>query len=116
MQVPRGFCGYCQRDRQLRDDGTLRTHNKPHSIQRCQGAHQLPEETPMAKSEPVPVTGAWLRRIGIEAQLLLEIDGQWRLIVAEPVDGPFSHITEARAFADRPLDRVAYLGDAEERA
>ena len=116
MQVPRGFCGYCQRDRQLRGDGTLRTHNKPRSIERCPGAHKHPEETTMAKSEPVPVTGAWLRRIGVEAQLLLEIDGEWRLIVAEHVDGPFSHIAEARGFADRPLDRVANLGDVEERA
>jgi hypothetical protein len=57
----------------------------------------------MAKSEPVPVTAAWLHRTGNNAQLLLEIDGQWRLIAEENIDGPFSWIAEARGFADKPI-------------
>jgi hypothetical protein len=57
----------------------------------------------MAKSEPVPVTAAWLRHIGDNAQLLLEIDGQWRLVAEENIDGPFSWIAEARGFADKPI-------------
>lgn len=60
----------------------------------------------MSPSPPEPVTAVWLRHIGNEAQVLVEIDGQWRLIISEYDEGPYSHIAEARGFRTRPLDRI----------
>lgn len=60
----------------------------------------------MASSEPVPVTGLWLRKIGDQVQMLAEIDGAWRLIWEEHQEGPFSAICEARGFRGKPLDNL----------
>jgi hypothetical protein len=43
---------------------------------------------------PVAVDGIWLRREGDYAVVLVQRDGQWREIIREHVDGPFSHICE----------------------
>lgn len=56
----------------------------------------------MAKSEPEPVTAAWVRRIGDHVEMLVEIDGVWYLVAREHYDGLFSHIVEARAFKRQP--------------
>jgi hypothetical protein len=44
--------------------------------------------------KPIPITGAWLRRQGDKAEMLVEVDGEWRLVAVEPLDSPFSHIAE----------------------
>jgi hypothetical protein len=54
----------------------------------------------------VAISGVWLRRRGDRAQVLVEHDGRWRLLADEPLSGHFSHIIEARAIPDRPLDPV----------
>lgn len=40
------------------------------------------------------ITAVWLRKIGENAEALIEVDGLWRLAIEEPVDGNFSHIVE----------------------
>jgi hypothetical protein len=54
--------------------------------------------------DPVPVTGTWLRIMDGRAQLLLEIDGRWRLINDESDGVPVSHITNPGGIRERPLD------------
>jgi len=61
----------------------------------------------VAKSPPEPVTAVWLRHLGDQAQVLVEVNGQWRLIIEEFHEGPFSHIAEARSFRARPVDPVS---------
>jgi hypothetical protein len=48
----------------------------------------------------VVVSAVWLRRSGDYAIVSVEIDGIWREVVREHIEGPFSHIAEARG-ADR---------------
>jgi hypothetical protein len=45
-------------------------------------------------SEPVAVTAVWLRKVGSDVDVLLEIDGVWRLVIQELDDGNYSHIVE----------------------
>lgn len=59
----------------------------------------------MAKQD-LKITAVWLRRIGDEAQVLLEIDGQWRLVIQEYWDGSYSHIAEAVSPNRWPPDPV----------
>lgn len=59
-----------------------------------------------ATKPPVEITGAWLRRIGDEAQMLLEIDGEWRLVCIEQIHGTFSHIVEQAGMRRAPVDPV----------
>jgi hypothetical protein len=54
----------------------------------------------------VPVTGVWLRRVGDYAEVLAEVDGEWRLIIKEHVDGHFSHIVEPSGIHKAPPDYV----------
>lgn len=55
----------------------------------------------------IPITGIWLRRIGDKAQVLIEINGKWRLVVEEYCDASFSHIAECVDNGDRwPLDKL----------
>jgi hypothetical protein len=54
-------------------------------------------------NDPIPITGVWLRRIGDEAQVLVEIDGKWRMCVTEPLDGNFSHIVEPSGIIKSPV-------------
>jgi hypothetical protein len=63
----------------------------------------------MSPSPPEPVTALWLRKIDGNAQMLAEIDGEWRLIWEEALDGgPFSAICEARGFRGKPLDKISH--------
>jgi hypothetical protein len=57
-----------------------------------------------ANKPSVNVTAIWLRHIGKEAQVLAEIDGQWRIIIREFADNSYSWIAEARAAHLWPLD------------
>ena len=60
-----------------------------------------------------PVSAVWLRRIGDRAQVLVEMGGVWRVVIEEHADGSYSHIAEARSFADRPVDPVTTNGGRE---
>jgi hypothetical protein len=65
------------------------------------------EPTPLGKGQsPVPITGLWLRTIGGRIEVLLEIDGFWRLINDEPIADTTSHITETLGIRKAPLDRL----------
>jgi hypothetical protein len=66
----------------------------------------------MSKREPpIGITGVWLRRRGDDAEVLVEVDGVWRLVIAEYYDGAFSHITEQSGIRKAPADP---LPDADE--
>lgn len=61
----------------------------------------------MASSPSIAVEGVWLRRVGDEMQVLAEVDGSWRLLVSEPVEGSCSHIVEPHGIRSAPFDKVA---------
>jgi hypothetical protein len=42
----------------------------------------------------IPVTAIWLRRIGGHAEVLVETDDQWYMVIKEPINMSFSHIEE----------------------
>jgi hypothetical protein len=52
----------------------------------------------------VEITAIWLRRIGNELHVCAEIDGEWRRVITELVDGNISHIAETNGIASAPLD------------
>lgn len=59
--------------------------------------------------EPVPVSGIWLRKkfahLGGEIQVLVEVDGVWRLLGTWPNDdGCISHIFEPAGIRNAPYD------------
>ncbi len=60
----------------------------------------------------VTVDGVWLRTVGSQAQVLIQIDGQWRLVIGETIfttDGkiaPVSHIVEPSGVMASPADEV----------
>ena len=60
----------------------------------------------MATRNVVPISATWLRRRGDKVQLLVELDGHWRLLTEESVDGCFSRIIESCQFSGAPLDPV----------
>lgn len=60
----------------------------------------------MAK-ETVAVSGLWLRRMGDDVEVLVEIDGVWRLAITEPLDANFSHIAETGGLRLAPVDLLA---------
>lgn len=45
-------------------------------------------------NDQIPVGGVWLRKVGSNVQVLVEVDGFWRLAIEEPDDGNYSHIVE----------------------
>ncbi len=48
----------------------------------------------------IPVTGIWLRKIGMNAEVLFEWQGKWHKAIVEHIDGSFSHIIEIGGMAD----------------
>lgn len=66
------------------------------------------------KQAAVPITGVWLRTSGDHVQVLLEIDGRWRLINDELVAEiyppgrviPIGHITEPLGILKAPTDPI----------
>jgi len=58
------------------------------------------------RRESVAVEGVWLRRVGDEVQVLVEVDGSWRMLMSEPVDGNFSHVVEPHGIVAAPYDRL----------
>src|SRR3984885_3294411 len=54
----------------------------------------------------VSVTGIWLRFIEGKTQVLAEVEGKWRLLMEEPLDGnpTYSHIYEPSGIRTAPLD------------
>lgn len=54
----------------------------------------------------VRVTAVWTRRSGDYVETLVEVDGEWKLVSREHVEGSFSHIAEgngAENWKDDPL-------------
>lgn len=56
------------------------------------------------RQEAVPITGVWLRRIGDTAEVLVERDGRWFLVIDELADGNYSHMVEPAGILQAPLD------------
>lgn len=55
-------------------------------------------------AEPIPVNAVWLRGVGNELEVLVEIDGQWHLLITEGRTGPISHICENAGIRRAPID------------
>lgn len=56
----------------------------------------------------VPVTGVWLQKAtahnGNVLRVLVEVEGQWREVIAEVADdGPISHIAEPAGIMQAPV-------------
>lgn len=64
----------------------------------------------MRDKKPIAITGTWLRTIGGNVQLLVEVDGRWRLVNNEPLldgaDTVINHITEPCGIEKCQLDPV----------
>lgn len=60
----------------------------------------------MGKKAPIEINGLWLRRIGDETQVLVQVGGRWRLVIQEQFDGQFSHIVEPGGIAKGKLERI----------
>lgn len=60
----------------------------------------------------ITIEGVWLRTVGSQSQVLVQIDGQWRLVIGETIftaDGklaPVSHIVEPSGVMASPVDKV----------
>ncbi len=59
--------------------------------------------------DTMPISGVWLRRSGGRIQLLVEYEGEWRLVNDEPDDEgcPISHITECEGINLSPPDPLS---------
>lgn len=55
----------------------------------------------------IGISAIWLRRTGNGVEVLAEVDGDWRKVIAEHIDGSFSHIVEAIGIQRSPIDRAA---------
>ena len=63
------------------------------------------ERRPFGDYTKIPITGVWLRRFGDEVQVLVEINGEWRKVITENVEGSFSRFAECVDDGSRwPLD------------
>lgn len=52
----------------------------------------------------VTITAVWLRNIGPDVEVLVEVDGKFRLVITELKDGTFSHIAEGNNASNWPID------------
>ena len=53
------------------------------------------------------ITAIWLRQLDGKAQVLVEINKKWRMVIEETCDSPFSHIAEVVDDGSRwPIDLV----------
>lgn len=57
-----------------------------------------------AVKETVAIGGAWLRRSGELVEMLVEVDGKWRLLASLLVGTAFSRIVEPSAIQAAPRD------------
>lgn len=57
--------------------------------------------------DTVPVSGVWLRKIGNEVQVLLEVDEEWRLVAVEHQEGNYSHIVETSGILSSSAESVS---------
>lgn len=60
----------------------------------------------MADDRSVEMDAVWLRRIGNRAEVLVQVDGDWRIAITEAADGSYSHCAQARGFGYWPSDYV----------
>jgi len=56
------------------------------------------------KAKTIEITAVWLRRMGTDAQVLVEIDGEWKLAAHDYFGSNFSHIAEALGSKHWPVD------------
>jgi hypothetical protein len=71
----------------------------------------MADDAPRWPNDPVPISGAWLRGTVdgdlVTVEMLVEIDGEWRLLCREVAQGPISHIVEPSGIAGAPRDEEA---------
>jgi hypothetical protein len=60
------------------------------------------EYGPCECTNTICVGGIHLCRIGDQVQVRAEVGGEWRLVISEHIDGPFSHIAEPSGIAAAP--------------
>lgn len=76
------------------------------------------KETEMPKT-PFTATAVWLRNLGEDGntvQLLVEIDGHWRIAISDhfaPGQSNVSHIAEGNGMPNWPFDPVTEAPDAD---
>lgn len=59
---------------------------------------------------PIGITGIWLLRERDDAVVLVEVDGEWRRVIVERLDGAFSHIAEQGAIRNAAVQSFATEG------
>jgi hypothetical protein len=55
----------------------------------------------------IPITGIWLRRIGDDAEVLVEVNGIWYKAITEHAWGNYSHIASPRGFKHWKMDSLS---------
>ena len=70
------------------------------------------------ESRSVLVNGVWLRFLEGKAQVLAEVEGKWRLLMEESLDGnpTFSHIYEPLGIRSAPVDPLMEMTYARSRS
>lgn len=54
----------------------------------------------------IRVGAVWIRAIGGNCELLVELEDGWHLCATESLDGAFSHIVEPNGILQSPPDRL----------
>lgn len=57
----------------------------------------------MGRKPPIEINGLWLRRIGDQVQVLVQINGRWRIVMEEQFDSEFSRVVEPGGIAKSKL-------------
>jgi len=55
----------------------------------------------------VRIGGVWIRSIGGNVELLVELEDGWHLCAKESLDGAFGHIVEPGRILNSPVDYLA---------
>jgi hypothetical protein len=67
------------------------------------------------QKEPVPITGLWLRTLDKRLHVLIELNGQWKLVNDYPLtDGAetiIGHITDSAGMLLAPCDPYVKVRD-----
>jgi hypothetical protein len=55
-------------------------------------------------NKSIRIGGVWIRAIGENVELLVELEDGWHLCATEPLDAAFGHIVEPGGIINAPLD------------
>jgi SPX domain protein involved in polyphosphate accumulation len=57
------------------------------------------------------IDAVWLRRVGGDAEVLIEIDCKWYRVIRECAENTYSHIAEIKNWSEQDLEMVEVAVD-----